>query len=245
MGDGHSTLADAIQADDETGVANLIAAGLDVNGKSDDGWAVLTNAIMGSRTSIVQLLLSAGARPNTHEHDDPLYWAAAGNKVEIVRLLIDAGATLAAIDPFGAGVVDTALHAAAERGNIEVIRLLLKSNAGDFFKSFNELSWSPLHCAVKEGHLDAVKALLSAGADPNVYDENNCGDPALKLAISYKRLDVARALLNAGADPTKTGWMGLNSIDKAEKLDTPEAQELLSALRAAAAKLWATPPSDD
>ena len=91
--------------------------------------------------------------------DAPLADAAMRQDVDVVRGLIALGA-----DPdvaHGDGM--TALHWAAERGDIEIVALLL--DAGADIEARTRLgSHTPLHVASRSAQAGAVTALLEAGA---------------------------------------------------------------------------------
>ena len=59
----------------------------------------------------------------------------------------------------------TPLHEAAARGDMTLVRLLLK--AGADFRSPLPSGYTPLFFAVREGRSEAVRVLLKAGADVN------------------------------------------------------------------------------
>src|SRR5262249_46108381 len=158
-------------------------------------------AICSRSVAIVKLLLAAGARPNTLEHDDPLYWAASSNQTEMVRALVDAGTKLGIVDTLEYGwSKTTALHEAAQSGNREMFALLLRLNAADVINSFDELARTPLICAVEKGHVDVARDLLRALADVNARDHANDGHTAIGLAAREGSVEMVRTLLAAGAD---------------------------------------------
>lgn len=73
--------------------------------------SALINAITHNRVKRVMQLLQQGADPNGCEDDllfSPLHWAAAHSKVDIARLLVDAGANLEAKDHEGFTPLETA-----------------------------------------------------------------------------------------------------------------------------------------
>lgn len=73
----------------------------------------------------------------------------------------------------------TPLHVAAERGNTEVVKLLLEAKADIDPK--DDDGKTPLHWAVHSGRSEAVKVLIEAGADINARD--NDGNTPLDIAI--------------------------------------------------------------
>jgi len=74
----------------------------------------------------------------------------------------------------------TALHWSCDRGNIEIVKVLLKSKA-NINEQDNELQ-TPLHYATVCEHVDVVKHLLSEGVDVTLKDD--MGTTALDVAPS-------------------------------------------------------------
>ncbi|KAI3434440.1 hypothetical protein D9Q98_002517 [Chlorella vulgaris] len=118
--------------------------------------------------------------------------AAANGQVEVVRLLLDRGADLEAVDSDG----DTALAVAAAHGHVEVVRLLLKNSANLDAPGRN--GYTPLIGAALAGHLEVVQVLLKSSADLEATD--NDGDTALTVAAGKGHLDVVQLLLDHDAD---------------------------------------------
>lgn len=94
-----------------------------------------------------------------------------------------------------------ALHAAALRGNMAVIRLLLEYNADITLKARNYFKRTALHCAAESrgaDHYEICKLLLENGASCEERDQFGC-TPFI-LATWYKNLKVAQLLLDHGAN---------------------------------------------
>jgi ankyrin repeat protein len=94
-------------------VRRWLAAGADVNGRNKEGWTVLHVAI-GETPDLVRLLIEAGAVVNARARKDgetPLLTAARRPGelgVQLVRLLVDAGADATARDDQGRNAIDIA-----------------------------------------------------------------------------------------------------------------------------------------
>ena len=116
-----------------------------------------------------------------------LHVAAEKGHVEVVRLLLEAGAKQDAVDSNGA----TALHRAAKRGHSEVVRLLLEAGA-DTGRT-NDVTVTALHLAARGGHLEVVRLLLETGAKQDVVDSN--GKTVLHCSAESGHLEVVRLLL--------------------------------------------------
>jgi ankyrin repeat protein len=153
---------------------------------------------------------------------EPLFYAAVGRRARVLTHLIARGATLAGEWPNNAKPFEdvlrgeTALHAAAARGDCECLRILLAADGGAFLNTFSELGWTPLICAVRAGHAAAVQLLIKAGADVNARDETTISNPAIREAVEAGHLGIVQMLLDRGADPTLPGWMMLTAVHKAQ-----------------------------
>ena len=119
-------------------------------------------------STTVQLLLDAGADPNTaNEYGvDPLRYAVVYGNEEIVQLLLDAGANPNITNPDDR----THLHSAALGGQEAITRLLLAAGADPNVADWD--GWTTLHMAAYHGYEEIVQLLLAAGADPTLRINN-------------------------------------------------------------------------
>lgn len=122
----HDTLMDACRVGDIETVKRVINEGVIVNihgtlsGRTPLHWAT-----MYKHTSIVKLLLDAGANPNIVNFccNTPLHLASMGGKTSIVKLLLEAGTNVNKVGYNG----ETSLYLASSSGHIEVTKLLLNA----------------------------------------------------------------------------------------------------------------------
>ncbi|VDI02562.1 Hypothetical predicted protein, partial [Mytilus galloprovincialis] len=97
---------------------------------------------------------------------------------------------------------NTPLHAAAEGGFINIVKLLLERADIDPKKE-NKPNKTLLHSAARGGNLDIVELLLErADIDPN--GENKDGDPVLHIAARGGELEMVKLLLKTSKiDPNQ------------------------------------------
>jgi ankyrin repeat protein len=190
----------------------LVAAGADLSAHTEHGRTPLHVALE-SAPGLVAQLRNAGAPVDapsaaylddvdelTRELDDGaplsdpgtgldlLTWAARGGAVTTARLLLDRGAN----------ADHGALHAAAGRGRLELVRMLLAAGA-DVDRRDHESGRAPLHEAVAAAPAgdapDVVRALLAAGADVNATTSDGASalDISRVAAARSRRSDAGRA----------------------------------------------------
>lgn len=126
----------------------------------------------------------------------PLGLAALLGDVEVVRLLLDAGAsTEFRQHPTNA----TALQFAAYIGHLDVVKYLLSRGATVEPPRRLETGATALQWSARRGDLDMAKILLSNMADINALPAKQYGFTALEGAATYGRLDMVQFLLEMGA----------------------------------------------
>ncbi len=148
----------------------------------------------------VRSLLRDGADPNLAAGDGltALHVAAEQGFVEVVELLLDAGANVTAKTNIGEY---EPLHLASRFGHAEVVRVLLEAGAEPAAVA-TTTGVSPLHLAAKAPNgEEAVRVLLEHGA-PVDTRESAAGQTPLIFAASYGRDAAIRELLEHGADPS-------------------------------------------
>ena len=104
--------------------------------------------------------------------DTALREAAVNGRLEVVRLLLDAGADLSLAN--GAG--GTPLMVAAGRGHLEVLRLLLWRGAAVDAVSPGD-GWTAFHIACTLNQADCAEALVRAGCDVGLKANNGETSP--------------------------------------------------------------------
>lgn len=139
----------------------------------------------------------------------PLTFATKNNQYANVRLLVQAGADVLAVDIQG----ETAMHSAAQVSNRDICRILLKHGVPATTKNCN--SETPLHfAAIRKDTamaLEVVDLLIEAGANVNAVDV--LGDAPLHLAVESGNKEICDKLIAAGADITLRNVQGLTPDD--------------------------------
>jgi ankyrin len=214
----------------------LLEAGADAGLGAPLIWAVRRGEL-----KLVRLLLEHGANPNAQLDVDgefafagflrdttPLMRAAADQPIEMLQLLVEAGADPRAVDREGRTAVDVAmahgrlkvaewlrgvgavapnaaafskaLLPAAEQGDVARVNECLTNGADPNVRG--EHGVTPLILAAREGHANVVASLLEAGADVNARSDPGYGgdQTPLRCAIVRGHSGIARRLIQAGAD---------------------------------------------
>jgi ankyrin repeat protein len=141
-----------------------------------------------------------GADVNSAEGDGTtaLHWAADRGDLELVKMLLRAGANIRATTRLGGF---TPLLMAARNGNAAIIEALL--NAGADVNGATTTGTTALMFAAASGQVDAVQKIIDGEARLNAQ-ENSRGETALHFAAAFGRSDVIRLLIAHGADPKLT-----------------------------------------
>ena len=172
------------------------------------GEPALNKAVRTGSLKHVQHLLRHGAYVNARDLGrskgyTALLHAAAGNRLDIARALLDAKADIEAAD-FVRG--NAPLYGAALHGHVKVVELLLKHGAA--VNTTNNAAWSPLGTAAYEGHVEVARALVRAGADP--FERLGCGSNPKsphELAEERGHKDVVAAMTGRGLPPALLSFL--------------------------------------
>lgn len=218
-------VARALDVEDNVALKILLDAGASPNKDCAAGRPLLQATKEGSAGG-AQLLIAAGAdleQRNSSEMTSLIVAASMGN-VEMVRLLLQAGA-----NPLSVDVLDrTAYDIAVERKEEDVAKILAPVSSGkiprpkspvelllDAIKNQDAAAFdrcladgvdvnkrdrwgrNPLDCAVDVGSVEFVRKLIKAGANVNAHKEGT----ALSMAVNNERPDIAEILVKSGAIP--------------------------------------------
>jgi outer membrane protein assembly factor BamB len=182
------------------------------------------------RCPVLVLLVLIAAPAFADDRTEELMTAARKGDVVAVKKLLDAGADVNAATEYGA----TALHFAADKGHLDVVRLLVERkanvNARDKFYSATPLTW-----AAMRKHAPVVGALLAGGAtggDGILQSAARSGDVELVkavLASSKPKPDALTSALKAAGKSELAELLRKAGAKEPEKPKDPPRPEDLSA----------------
>lgn len=173
-GAAEETIWSAAGAGDLAAVTRAIAGGADVNAVDDEN----------GRT--------------------PLMYAAESGKVEVVKILIDAGAEVSKASRRGG----TPLGMAAQAGRVEVMRYLVSRGADP--NAAVPPAMVPLAYAASAGKIDAMRALIELGADVN--RANQGGWAPLMHASQWGPAESVKWLVEHGAKIEQRDERGMSPL---------------------------------
>jgi len=150
-------------------------------------------------------LLDLGMNPDIFHKEKPslMQMAIAYNHIDIVKLLLDRGASLSS---YYKGKSVSFLGLSLVKGDInpEITRLLMQKTKekGDLNALMPGLNKIPLHFAIEHCKVEYVRMLLEEGADPSIKDPTTSLNPVQRImhfnqnhVLSSERKADARAIL--------------------------------------------------
>jgi ankyrin repeat protein len=213
-GSGDSELRRALEQDDTTITALLLAHGARLNTPEDlpehltqdqrrlllaaeialPPAKTLLEAIEAGDLATVRRFLDEGADLRVPENtwEAPLICAIRAGQQEIAEELIARGAPSGGADDYGA------LYFACMEGMASLVRHFLREGA-DLSKTYSGDGTTLLHIAARRGHTDVVVLLLDAGMSVDL--ENARRETPLYEASSWVQVDTIRLLIERMADP--------------------------------------------
>src|SRR3569832_1728967 len=218
-----SPLHQAVMQGDVNAVQDLLQKKTKIDSIDNKDRTPLTLAAAHGHTTIVELLLKAGARVNGRKRHTPLSQAALYGQLESMRMLIDHGANVNKFDHAGY----TPLHAATMGGSLEAIQLLLSHKAK---QNRNKLDHRlPLHIAT-QGRFAFNRKLLQHVMECERTNNNDevmsCTD-AMFYAPEEEVWSIVRCLVAHGAQVNEKDNEGETPLHQVIKKQYFEVAELL------------------
>jgi len=194
-----SNLLKAVSEKDIDLVREILSSKPDLEIQDENGRTALMIVAYNHDNIIAELLIAAGADVNAQDtmQNSPFLYAGAEGNVALLKMGLENGANFNLYNRYGG----TALIPAAEKGHLEVVKILTK--VPDYpIDHINKLGWTALLEAVilsekSETQTAIVKTLIEAGADVNIAD--NDGITSLQHAKEKRLDDIVQILLKSGA----------------------------------------------
>ncbi len=223
-----SPLIRAILQDDLTRVETLLAAGVEVNPSAWDDPTPLVAAVQRGNPAMIQTLIAAAAkldRLDMFVNARPMGMAIKQNRPDLVKLLLDAGAS-----PEGGDLEETGLAIAIWRDSLPILEMLLEAGADP--NSGMEDDYRVIMQAALYGRLEMVKLLVERGADVSWSQ----GETAIMSAARGGHQDIYNYLYPLVDEETRryADKYGQKEIAKAIKRKARAADKLTEKLAEAA-----------
>lgn len=196
---GQSPLHFAAQSGDEFIIALLVENGAILDAQDVNGRTPLHYAAENAAKMSIKFLLDFQADPNVMDHHycTPLQLAVEIGDSECVQLLLDGGSTpdfcydkLSIRDPV---VSWSPLHIAAKNSNLEVMRMLLESDANADVA--NNMNMTALHVAAEQNCPEMIDLLVEFHGDVMAVDKDK--ETPLMVAIRARHLANVEKLCNS------------------------------------------------
>jgi hypothetical protein len=178
--------------------------GLDTSFVTEEGMSPLHFAASIDDAKAAKYLLARGAPIEDNKYGDlkmtPLRLATEDDHLAVVRVLLDGGANIEAIDRDGG----TSLHRAAVKGEDKTVGLLLERGANpDARDKYNH---TPLFSAAYRGHVKVAELLLQLTGNysrrrADIEAKDIYGMTPLHVAAMRDFPAIVKLLLDQGADP--------------------------------------------
>ncbi|XP_045205036.2 uncharacterized protein LOC123557574 isoform X2 [Mercenaria mercenaria] len=198
-------------------VTCLLQSGVDINYANEDGLSAIDKAVICKCVDICEALTEKGCNLDAKSGKfkrTPLHKAVDMGCLDIVKLLLNVGASVYTTDHRG----KYPIHTAAICGHTEILRLLLKEDKTLAVRPFNTVlrgnkikNLTLYHYAVWKEDEILLKVLKEFEIDPNIQDI--CGRTPLYLATYYNKPTFVELLVDI-ADvniPERNGYTPLHA----------------------------------
>ncbi|XP_018541672.1 inversin isoform X2 [Lates calcarifer] len=159
-------------------------------GPASLGSQVHAAAVNGDRSALVKLI----TEPSLRDREDqfgrtPLMYCVLADRLDCAEILLKAGASVNKTDHSQR----TALHLAAQKGNVRFLKLLLSRRANWLQKDLEEMT--PLHLATRHPSPKALALLLKHIGPGEVDTQDKNKQTALHWSAFYNRPEHVRLLI--------------------------------------------------
>ncbi|XP_044214200.1 inversin isoform X1 [Thunnus albacares] len=168
-----------------------MASATSSQGPASLGSQVHAAAVNGDRSALLKLIT---AEPSLRDREDqfgrtPLMYCVLADRLDCAEILLKAGASVNKTDHSQR----TALHLAAQKGNVRFLKLLLSRRANWLQKDLEEMT--PLHLATRHPSPKALALLLKHIGPGEVDTQDKNKQTALHWSAFYNRPEHVRLLI--------------------------------------------------
>ena len=215
---------EACKRGDLSYVENKLRGGYSVESNGETSLSLMGYAIARGDLELANILINNGLKPDEKRNKfGQTYLMIAGVtrplNIEILSLLLEAGADIEAKDKYGV----TPLLQASGGPNKELLQFLINKGASVHAKS--NRGQTTFWYAAQAGRIANLEALYAAGAREHGADGD--GHTPLIRASFHGFLDVCSWLLAHGADKNAKDWRKKTAIDYAREQGYSEIVVLL------------------
>ncbi|XP_067660111.1 putative ankyrin repeat protein RF_0381 [Haliotis asinina] len=182
-------------SDGERGVFNiLVDAGADLSLVNNNKETILHVACQGGNVEIVKVIITSNAvYINSREKGGsiPVMSAARAGHKAVFDILVEAGADLSLVN----NNKETILHVACQGGNVEIVKVIITSNAV-YINSREKGGSIPVMSAARAGHKAVFDILVEAGAD--LSQVTNKEETIFHMACVGGNVEIIKCLMTHG-----------------------------------------------
>ena len=162
---------------------------------------------------IISKAIEHGLKPQnvfrylSEKESTPLHFAVESNSLEIVRILLEYGASPIAIS----GKQSTPVHLACSQNKLNMVEEMVEQCGNEILNCKNDQGQTPLHSSSSlMGGKQLISFLLSKGSPLDVQDAN--GHTPLQVAVRYGNIASMEQLLASGSSPLIKDTRGCNCL---------------------------------
>ncbi|KAI3360486.1 hypothetical protein L3Q82_002370 [Scortum barcoo] len=169
---------------------NTLASVTSSPGPASLGSQVHAAAVNGDRSALLKLITDPSLRDREDQFGrTPLMYCVLADRLDCAEILLKAGASVNKTDHSQR----TALHLAAQKGNVRFLKLLLSRRANWLQKDLEEMT--PLHLATRHPSPKALALLLKHIGPGEVDTQDKNKQTALHWSAFYNRPEHVRLLI--------------------------------------------------
>lgn len=182
--------------------------------EESEGYTFLHWGALAGEPEIVARALAMGVPVDAlpANRQTPLMWAIIRGQIEIMKMLLEAGANLYAQDSFGA---TTLILAVQHRQHAALLLLIAAADKEQLLSLTDENGCGPVHWGAYKGDVTSLSLLSYFDADFNKLDQSRM--TPLHRAVQASQNSIIELLLDKGVNPAQLDREGRNIVDMANQ----------------------------